>query len=73
MEIPKIVVVTGSSGMVGSALKKIVYIRQANDLTFAKQYRWIWLTRKDVDLESYTKVYAHFENYDSEKTINLFN
>ena len=69
MEIPKIVVVTGSSGMVGSALKKIVYIRQANDLMFANQYRWVWLTRKDVDLESYTKVYAHFENYDSEKTI----
>ena len=69
MEIPYTVVVTGSSGMVGSALKKIVYTHQTDNIKFAKQYKWVWLTRKEVDLESYTKVYTHFENYNAERTI----
>ena len=69
MEIPYTVVVTGSSGMVGSALKKIVYTHQTDNIKFTKQYKWVWLTRKDVNLESYTKVYAHFENYNAERTI----
>ena len=69
MENCNTVIVTGSAGMVGSALKKIVYEKQSDDLAFSKQYNWIWLTRKDVDLEDYTKVYNHFENYDCENTI----
>jgi len=69
MEIPYTVVVTGSSGMVGSALKKIVYTKQTDDIKFNRDYKWVWLTRRDVDLESFTKVYAHFENYNTERTI----
>lgn len=69
MDILYTVVVTGSSGMVGSALKKIVYTQQIDNIKFSEQYKWIWLTRKDVNLESYTKVYSHFKNYNTERTI----
>tara|TARA_B100000963_G_scaffold346874_1_gene352602 strand:- start:6033 stop:7085 length:1053 start_codon:yes stop_codon:yes gene_type:complete len=69
MENSDTVIVTGSAGMVGSALKKIVYQKQADDLAFNKKYNWVWLTRKDVDLEDYKKVYEHFENYDCENIV----
>ena len=60
------IIVTGSNGMVGSALKKIVYNQP---LKFNKTYNWIWLTRKDLDLEDNNKVYAYFSNYDYKNTI----
>lgn len=63
------VIVTGSAGMVGSALKKIVYQTQTADLTFNKKYNWVWLTRKDVNLEDFNKVYDHFQNYDCENIV----
>lgn len=67
------IIVTGSAGMVGSALKKVVYEKQSHDLLFTNKYNWVWLTRNDLDLEDYKKVYKYFEKYDCENiaVINL--
>lgn len=65
----KNIIVTGSAGMVGSALKNIVHKEQSNNQLFNTNTNWIWLTRTDVDLEDYNSVYNYIKNYDCKNTI----
>ena len=65
----KTILVTGSNGMVGNSLKKLVFNKQTNNLNFTKNYNWIWLTRQDLDLTDYNSVYKYISNFDHNSTI----
>lgn len=63
------VIVTGSNGMVGNALKRVVTKKQCDNQQFSKEYKWEWLTRSDINLEHYESVYNYFEKMDFKHTI----
>lgn len=65
------VVVTGSNGMVGTALKRKVSERT---MTNTKEvFEWVWATREDLDLLDYDMVVKFLGKYNSDRVtvINL--
>ena len=66
------VIVTGSNGMVGSALQRVVTERNFNDLEFEKNYKWVWTTRKEMDLLKYDSVYKFLKNF-TETNVTVIN
>lgn len=65
------VVVTGSNGMVGTALKRKVSERT---MTNTKEvFEWVWTTREDLDLLDYDMVVKFLGKYNSDRVtvINL--
>jgi GDP-L-fucose synthase len=61
--ITKNVIVTGSNGMLGSALKRMVNKKIENDLEFGKKFKFDWLTRDKLNLNDRKAVYNYIANY----------
>ena len=63
------VIVTGSNGMLGTALMRQVYERT----TIEDDFEWVWTTRKEMDMVNYDMVFDFLKKYDSDRVtvINL--
>lgn len=57
------ILVTGGSGLVGSAIKKVSEIN--------KEYKFIFLSSKDCNLEDYNKTFNMFKEYKPKYVIHL--
>ncbi|KAJ3166783.1 GDP-L-fucose synthase [Geranomyces variabilis] len=66
-----VVLVTGGSGLVGSALNHV--ISTADDPRFARRQneRWVFVTSKDADLREYEQTLALFEKHRPTHVIHL--
>ncbi|CAG9861111.1 unnamed protein product [Phyllotreta striolata] len=65
MSNPKVVLVTGGSGLVGKAIEKIVKIENRND------EKWIFLSSKDGDLSDFNATKKIFETYKPTHVVHL--
>lgn len=63
------VVVTGSNGMLGTALRRQVSKRTK----IGGDFEWVWTTRKEMDMVNYDMVFDFLKKYDSDRVtvINL--
>jgi len=66
------VIVTGSNGMVGSALQRVVTERSFTDLEFEKNYKWVWTTRRELNMLKYDSVYKFLKQF-TETNVTVIN
>lgn len=68
MAAPKVILVTGGSGLVGKAVEEYVKGKGAAD---AVGEQWVFLTSKDADLRDRKETFALFEKYKPTAVIHL--
>ena len=68
MKIKKIIVV-GSDTLIGNSLKRLVFLKEYDNLDIKKNYTWIFLKKNQINLLNYNEVFDYFNSTNVNNTI----